>query len=361
MSTGGSKTLRASRAVSKPAAIALIALALLPVSTPIAALAQNAGIKTPAAADAAPPSQAAPPTSATPATTQPAATQPAQSPTAPSPAAAGATTSNTPSANQSSANEPSANESSAAPVPTPPATELAAMPDAMLPHDLTPIGMFLAADYIVKAVMIGLAFASVVTWSVWLAKVIELMGARRKLLRDLRKVEQSGSLGEACARLPKSNGDIAILARAAADELKRSHDAMNHEGVKERIASLFNRIEAAAARRMTRGTGILATIGSTGPFVGLFGTVWGIMNSFIGISKAHTTNLAVVAPGIAEALLATALGLVAAIPAVMIFNMFARAITGYRGLLGDGSAELMRMVSRDLDRADFFLHRRAAE
>ena len=91
------------------------------------------------------------------------------------------------------------------------------MPDAMLPHDLTPIGMFLAADYIVKAVMIGLAFASVVTWSVWLAKVIELMGARRKLLRDLRKVEQSGSLGEACARLPKSNGDIAILARAAAD------------------------------------------------------------------------------------------------------------------------------------------------
>ncbi len=92
-----------------------------------------------------------------------------------------------------------------------------------------------------------------------------------------------------------------------------------------------------------------ATIGATAPFVGLFGTVWGIMNSFIGISKSQTTNLAVVAPGIAEALLATAMGLVAAIPAVMIFNMFARSITGYRAMLGDASAELNRMVSRDLD------------
>jgi biopolymer transport protein ExbB len=95
---------------------------------------------------------------------------------------------------------------------------------------------------------------------------------------------------------------------------------------------------------------VLATIGSTAPFVGLFGTVWGIMNSFIGISKAQTTNLAVVAPGIAEALLATAFGLVAAIPAVVIYNVFSRQIAGYRGLLGDASAEIQRLVSRDLDR-----------
>ena len=94
---------------------------------------------------------------------------------------------------------------------------------------------------------------------------------------------------------------------------------------------------------------MLATIGSTGPFVGLFGTVWGIMNSFIGISKSQTTNLAVVAPGIAEALLATALGLVAAIPAVVIYNLFARQIASYRALLGDGSAEITRLVGRDLD------------
>src|SRR5437016_609620 len=103
-------------------------------------------------------------------------------------------------------------------------------------------------------------------------------------------------------------------------------------------------------RRRGRGTGALASIGATAPFVGLFGTVWGIMNSFIGISKAHTTNLAVVAPGIAEALLATALGLFAAIPAVVIYNVFSRAIAAYRALYGDCTAEVLRLLSRDLDR-----------
>ena len=101
------------------------------------------------------------------------------------------------------------------------------------------------------------------------------------------------------------------------------------------------------SRRIARGTGVLATIGATAPFVGLFGTVWGIMNSFIGISEAHTTNLAVVAPGIAEALLATALGLVAAIPAVVIYNHLARSIAAYRALLGDASAQVMLLISRE--------------
>jgi biopolymer transport protein ExbB len=243
----------------------------------------------------------------------------------------------------------------------PPATEIAEAPEPILPHELTPIGMFMAADYIVKAVMIGLAFASVVTWSVWLAKTIELLGARTKLMRDIGSVEGARSLEEANKTLRHTGSDIAILTHAAREEIRRSQDAMNHEGVKERVASLFSRIEAAAARRMTRGTSILATIGSTAPFVGLFGTVWGIMNAFIGISKSQTTNLAVVAPGIAEALLATAMGLVAAIPAVMIYNMFSRSINSYRGLLGDGSAELMRMVSRDLNRAEMIPHQRAAE
>jgi biopolymer transport protein ExbB len=115
------------------------------------------------------------------------------------------------------------------------------------------------------------------------------------------------------------------------------------------VTSRLSRIEAAASRRMSRGTGVLATIGSTAPFVGLFGTVWGIMNAFIGISQAQTTNLAVVAPGIAEALLATAMGLVAAIPAVVIYNVFARSIAGYRQILADASAGVERLVSRDLD------------
>jgi len=98
------------------------------------------------------------------------------------------------------------------------------------------------------------------------------------------------------------------------------------------------------------GTSVLATIGATAPFVGQFGTVWGIMNSFIGTSREHTTNLAVVAPGIAKALLATAFGLAAPIPAAVIYNVFARSISGYRALLGDAAAALLRLVSRDLDR-----------
>ncbi|MDR0810006.1 MAG: tonB-system energizer ExbB, partial [Gemmobacter sp.] len=121
------------------------------------------------------------------------------------------------------------------------------------------------------------------------------------------------------------------------------------EGVKERALSLVSRIEGQALQRLRRGTGLLATIGATAPFVGLFGTVWGIMNAFIGIAETRTTNLAVVAPGIAEALLATALGLVAAIPAVVIYNHFARQIAAYRQALGDAAAAILRLLSRDID------------
>nr|MCK7673190.1 tonB-system energizer ExbB [Bradyrhizobium sp. 2S1] len=134
---------------------------------------------------------------------------------------------------------------------------------------------------------------------------------------------------------------------------------MFDDGFKERIALRLERVEAAMSRQIARGTGVLATIGATAPFVGLFGTVWGIMNAFIGISEAHTTNLAVVAPGIAEALLATALGLVAAIPAVVIYNHLTRSIAAYRALLGDASVMVMLLVSREGDRSLFRLARAA--
>ena len=220
-----------------------------------------------------------------------------------------------------------------------------------LPRDLSPWGMFMAADIVVKAVMIGLAFASVLTWTIWFAKAIELMTARRRLRTVIAELDAARSWRDA-ARLQGSNG-AGTLIRAADAELRLSADAMNHDGIKERIASRLERIEAASGRQMIRGTGILATVGATAPFVGLFGTVWGIMNSFIGISKQHTTNLAVVAPGIAEALLATALGLVAAIPAVVMYNMFSRWIAGYRALHADAAAEILRLISRDLDRGAF--------
>jgi biopolymer transport protein ExbB len=210
--------------------------------------------------------------------------------------------------------------------------------------------MFLSAAPRVKGVLIGLAFASVVTWTVWLAKTIELMAASARARRACAKLASARHLAEAAQALAKSGGAGREFIDAAVTELRLSEDGMEREGVKDRLASRLQRIEANRGRIMMRGTGVLATIGAIAPFVGLFGTVWGIMNSFIGISKSQTTNLAVVAPGIAEALLATALGLAAAIPAVVIYNMFARSIAAYRALLGDASAEVLRLVSRDLDR-----------
>jgi biopolymer transport protein ExbB len=237
-------------------------------------------------------------------------------------------------------------------------TAPAASPDMVLklPRDLSPWGMFMAADLVVKAVMIGLAFASVLTWTIWFAKAIELMAARARMRKALDALDQARSWSEASKAVRGGSAGSMIAATDA--ELSLSADALSPDGVKERIVSRLERLEAAAGRQMIRGTGILATIGATAPFVGLFGTVWGIMNSFIGISKAHTTNLAVVAPGIAEALLATALGLVAAIPAVVMYNMFSRWTAAYRAQHADASAAILRIVSRDLDRGAFQRGRR---
>lgn len=243
------------------------------------------------------------------------------------------------------------------PAPVVPSTPMPAdagpsNPSKTLPHNLSPWGMFVQADFIVKGVMVGLALASLVTWTVWLAKAIELARARRRLRRGINQILSAATLSEAASSFEDVNDTGAVLVREANDELRVSARLLDHtagNGVNERVTSRLSRVETEAGLRMARGTGVLATIGATAPFVGLFGTVWGIMNSFIGISQSQTTNLAVVAPGIAEALLATALGLVAAIPAVIIYNVFARSIAGYRRLLGDASAGIERLVSRELD------------
>jgi biopolymer transport protein ExbB len=221
---------------------------------------------------------------------------------------------------------------------------------ATLPRDLSPWGMYVNADPVVKAVLIGLVLASVVTWTVWLAKTIEIGAARRRVRTASGVLAAVRSTSEGVEQLAAVKGEARRLLDAAVTELKLSAGALEKDGIKERVASRLERIEAAYGRHILRGTGVLATIGAIAPFVGLFGTVWGIMNSFIGISRSQTTNLAVVAPGIAEALLATAIGLAAAIPAVVIYNVFSRSIAGYRALLGDVSAEVLRLVSRDLDR-----------
>jgi len=221
-----------------------------------------------------------------------------------------------------------------------------------LPHDLSPWGMFMAADWVVQAVMIGLALASFGVWTVWFAKTIEIACAKARARRAVKAILVAANLHVAVMALAKRGGPCAFMIRAAEDELRRSSVALDfagNDGVKERLGARLARIEAQATRRLSRGTGLLATVGSVAPFIGLFGTVWGIMNSFIGISQAQTTNLAVVAPGIAEALLATAIGLVAAIPAVIVYNLFARAIAGYAHLLADAASGVEQLVSLDLD------------
>ncbi|OKO81785.1 ABC transporter ATPase, partial [Bradyrhizobium sp. NAS80.1] len=255
----------------------------------------------------------------------------------------------------------------AAPTATPAATNPApAKPDAVTAiapamKELSPWVMFMSADIIVKAVMIGLAFASLMTWTVFIAKSIELSVASGKLRSALKKVAEARSLAEAQMALGTKEGVLSSFLAAALREARMSAGLSSDAGIKERAASSFAEIVRAEQRRIRVGMGVLATIGSTSPFVGLFGTVWGIMNSFIGISKSQTTNLAVVAPGIAEALLATAIGLVAAIPAVIIYNHFARMTKSYLELVSRGSGTAARLLSRDLDRSHGGMHSRAAE
>jgi biopolymer transport protein ExbB len=221
----------------------------------------------------------------------------------------------------------------------------------MVMHEMSPWSMFMSADAVVKAVMISLAFASLVTWTVLFAKMAELFLARRRLTAALESIADVRSLREAKVALGSARNLLQAFLTAAVREARLSADVAYETGIKERAASSFAEISRAEARRIRMGMGLLATIGATSPFVGLFGTVWGIMNSFIGISKSQTTNLAVVAPGIAEALLATAIGLVAAIPAVIIYNHFSRVTKGYLELVGRASGAAGRLLSRDLDRA----------
>jgi biopolymer transport protein ExbB len=239
----------------------------------------------------------------------------------------------------------------AAPAGLPATTAGATEVEAELPPDLSAWGMFQAADAVVRGVMIGLALASLVTWTILVAKGLEFVVAGLRLRRGFRAIATAPDLAAAERALARRRGPAAAMVQAARLEARASVEALGRDGggLLARVGSHLGRIEAQAGRQLNAGTGVLATIGATAPFVGLFGTVWGIMNSFIGISEAQTTNLAVVAPGIAEALLATALGLVAAIPAVVVYNVFARWSAGYRARLADAAAAVERLVSRDLD------------
>ncbi|SUC34540.1 Biopolymer transport protein exbB [Providencia rustigianii] len=221
-------------------------------------------------------------------------------------------------------------------------------------QDLSVWGMYQNADVVVKTVMIGLLLASVITWALFLSKGTEILIARRRLKYEAKAIAESKSLDEAVSIAEgfKSGSITRMLLAEATTEKVLSANSNDLSGIKDRTGFRLERAVAAISRYMGRGNGYLATIGAISPFVGLFGTVWGIMNSFIGIAHSQTTNLAVVAPGIAEALLATAIGLIAAIPAVVIYNIFARMINNYRGQVGDVAAQAALLLGRDLDLAN---------
>ncbi|WP_413530379.1 tol-pal system-associated acyl-CoA thioesterase [Rahnella inusitata] len=243
---------------------------------------------------------------------------------------------------------PAAADTTPAPVMQPASTEA-----PVIPTDLSVLGMYHHADVVVKTVMIGLLLASVVTWALLFSKGSEVFSAKRRMRREFDALSSVRTLDEAAEQAESfaASSISAQMIRDAQNELELSAGSTDNNGIKERTGFRLERRVGAAGRHMGRGNGILATIGAISPFVGLFGTVWGIMNSFIGIAQTQTTNLAVVAPGIAEALLATAVGLVAAIPAVVIYNIFARTITSYRHQVGDVAAQIILLQGRDLDLA----------
>ena len=216
--------------------------------------------------------------------------------------------------------------------------------------DLSPVAMFLGADWVVKAVMAALALASLLSWTIFVAKLFELRTANRDVEQAIEALTRTPRLAEASAAFGRDHGPGRAMLDAVAREIELSGPDVDRAGLEERVASRLARIEASVAQRISSGVGLIGTVGSTAPFVGLFGTVWGIMNSFVGIAKSQSTNLAVVAPGIAEALFATAIGLVAAIPAVVLYNRLVRSIGLYRNATADAGAAVRRILSRELDR-----------
>jgi biopolymer transport protein TolQ len=208
-------------------------------------------------------------------------------------------------------------------------------------HDLSFLALFLQADPIVKGVMVALVLASLASWTVILDKLLRIRALRREA-RAFERAAQAGETGGAA--LPGAAGRIG----AAGLEAWRDRDAGESRAERrERIERAMRTALAVEMRRLQPGLPLLATIGSAAPFVGLFGTVWGIMNSFSAIARSQNTSLSVVAPGIAEALFATAIGLAAAIPAVLAYNAFATALGRLQQAFSSGIARLGDRLARD--------------
>jgi biopolymer transport protein ExbB len=219
--------------------------------------------------------------------------------------------------------------------------------------------MFMDAKPVVKVVMIGLVLASLFSWATLLTKLFEFRSLNRvsdNFLEAFRGAKSLNDMGRIAQSEDFEGNPLADMAAAAAAEIELSKQAGLHiagehlETTIGRAQAAVGAVQASLTRRLSSGMQYLASVGSNGPFIGLFGTVYGIMDSFIGIANTNTTNLAVVAPGIAEALLATGLGLFAAIPSVIFYNYFQTRISAYGARTEGFVAELMNAISRQLDK-----------
>lgn len=216
---------------------------------------------------------------------------------------------------------------------------------------LSPIGLFLQADWVVKAVMLGLLLASIWTWTI-------IVGFGLRLRRTVAQSDQFETdfwKAQDVDRYYREHGQddvpIARILDAGLKEWRRSTSAkkVDAEGVRSRLATLMASASAAEIDGLSGRLNVLATVGSVAPFVGLFGTVWGIMRSFTAIAAEQNSSLAVVAPGIAEALFATAIGLFAAIPAVIAYNRFSHGLNRLEARLLRFADKFHATLSRELD------------
>jgi biopolymer transport protein ExbB len=265
---------------------------------------------------------------------------------------------------------PAAADAAAAPAadaaaPAAPAADAAApaadVAPAQIEHagQLTVMQMFLDAEPVVKVVMIGLVLASILSWTLLVTKLVEfgsLNKASDRFVEAFRGAKSVNDMGRIALSDEFEGNPLADMAAAAAQEVELSRQAglavngAHRETTLHRAEMAVGAVQANLGKRLSSGMQFLASVGSSGPFIGLFGTVYGIMNSFIGIANTNTTNLAVVAPGIAEALLATGIGLFAAIPAVIFYNYFQTRISAYGARTEGFVAELMNAISRQLDK-----------
>ncbi len=266
-----------------------------------------------------------------------------------SPAAATAASDAAPAASDAAASAPASDSASAEAAP-------AQIKDA---GKLTPVRMFMNATPVVKIVMIGLLLSSIFSWTLLVTKIFEFGSLNRssdRFLEAFRGARSINDMGRIASSDEFEGNPMADMAAAASQEVELSRQAglqvggAHRDSTVTRAATAVNAVQASLTKRMSSGMQFLASVGSSGPFIGLFGTVYGIMNSFIGIANTNTTNLAVVAPGIAEALLATGIGLFAAIPSVIFYNYFQTRISGYGTRTEGFVAELMNAISRQLDK-----------